>query len=77
MTTTSVSIASGQATGITATGHVVGVSYFSPRERMRYRVEGVATIWELAPEEGVALLWENGSRTVTSRGRGLDPVCDG
>ena len=77
MTTTSVSIANGQAAGITATGHVVGVSYFSRREGMRYRVEGVATIWELAPEGGVELLWENGSRTVTSRSRGLDPVCDG
>ena len=77
MSTTSVFIANGEVAGTTATGHVVGVSYFSRREGMRYRVEGVATIWELAPEAGVEVLWENGSRTVTTRSRGLDPVCDG
>ncbi len=77
MSTTSVSTPSGQARRVTATGHVVGLSYFSLREGMRYTVEGVATIWELEPEGAVELLWENGSRTFTSQSRDLDPICDG
>lgn len=57
-----------------ATGHVVGWTYFSVSYLALYTVVGVTTRWELAPAQCVALLWENGNRTTTSRPRGIDPL---
>lgn len=60
---------------LTATDHVVGGLYFSRDHRMHYRVRSRATIWDLAPGHAVAVEWENGNRTVTSRDRGRDKRC--
>lgn len=60
---------------MTATGHVVGATYFSDHYQMHYSVESVGTIWDLAPGRAVAVVWENGNRTLTARPRGADPLC--
>lgn len=57
-----------------ATGHVVGTSYLSAEAGQVYTVEATATLWELAPDEAVAVVWANGNRTVSDSPRGADPV---
>lgn len=61
--------------GLTRTGHVIGGVYFRGDHNMHYVVLATATKWQHAPEDAVALLWQNGKRTVTSRRRGRDPMC--
>jgi len=60
---------------MTGTGHVVGRVYFSADHGMHYRVIAATTQWQLAPDDAIALLWQNGSRTVTSVRRGSDIEC--
>lgn len=59
-----------------ATGHAVGTSYVSAETGQVYTVEAMATLWELAPDEAVVVVWSNGNRTITDHPRGADvEVC--
>lgn len=59
-----------------ATGHAVGTSYVSAEAGQVYTVEATATLWELAPDEAVVVVWSNGNRSVTDNPRGADlEVC--
>lgn len=68
--------ASAPAATPTATGHRVGRTYYSLRNRAWYRVVATATMWELAPGASVVVCWENGNTTTTTLDRAGDPeVC--
>ena len=51
----------------TATGHLIGATYFSHDDAMTYVVLGTATLWECAPGAAVKVRWANGNETITTR----------
>jgi hypothetical protein len=62
---------------VTATGHVVGWTYFCAHADMAYEVLGPATLWELAPHAAVRVRWANGNETLSTRPAGADTVVEG
>ena len=57
---------------VASTGHTVGAWYINLEHRTPYRVEAVATLWDLAPSGAVRCRWPDGRVSVSDSARGRD-----